>query len=117
MVKKDLPFALNDQEKPIGVDAGYATQLFFVTSEKGGLNNMVNFSNDTLDTVFEKVKVEGDEKVRDEMLAQIQDILAENVVWLPVVEFKTQWAFSDKLKGVTWHADNSIRWYDLSFEE
>ncbi|MCH8110806.1 MAG: ABC transporter substrate-binding protein [Proteobacteria bacterium] len=116
LVKKDLPFALNDQEKPIGVDAGYATQLFFVTSEKGGLNNMVNFSNDTLDEVFAKVKVEGDEKVRDQMLAQIQDILAENVVWLPVVEFKTQWAFSDKLKGVTWHADNSIRWYDLSFE-
>ncbi len=117
LVKKDLPFALNDQEKPIGVDAGYATQLFFVTSEKGGLNNMVNFSNDKLDDLFVKARIEADDNVRDDLLADIQDILAEQVTWLPVVEWKTQWGFSEKLKGITWHADNSVRWYDLSLEE
>ncbi len=36
---------VNDQEKPIGVDAGYAIQLVFVSADKGGLNNMVNYSN------------------------------------------------------------------------
>ncbi len=114
LVKKDLPFALNDQEKPIGVDAGYATQLFFVSTEKGGLNNMVNFSNDTVDALFAKAIVEGDTAVRNALLAEIQDILAEQVTWLPLVEWKTQWAFSDRIKGLTWHADNTVRWYDLS---
>ncbi len=114
LVKKDLPFALNDQEKPIGVDAGYATQLFFVSTEKGGLNNMVNFSNDTVDALFAKAIVEGDTAVRNALLAEIQDILAEQVTWLPLVEWKTQWAFSNRIKGLTWHADNTVRWYDLS---
>ena len=31
IVKKDLPMALSDQEKPVGPDVGYATKLFFVT--------------------------------------------------------------------------------------
>jgi peptide/nickel transport system substrate-binding protein len=116
LVKKDLPFALNDQEKPIGVDAGYATQLFFVSSDKGGLNNMVNFSSDTMDDLFAWAKAEGDNEVRDKLLGLIQDILQRNVTWLPLVEWKTQWAFTDKLKGVTWHPDNSLRWYDLSLD-
>jgi len=115
LVKKDLQFALNDQEKPIGVDAGYATLLFFVSSEAGGLNNMVNYSNPEVDSLFATAKVESDETARDATLAAIQDILMRDVVWLPVVERKTQWAFDSRISGITWHPDNSLRWYDLSF--
>lgn len=115
LVKKDLQFALNDQEKPIGVDAGYATLLFFVSSEAGGLNNMVNYSNPEVDSLFATAKVESDETARDATLATIQDILMRDVVWLPVVERKTQWAFDSRISGITWHPDNSLRWYDLSF--
>ncbi len=115
LVKKDLQFALNDQEKPIGVDAGYATLLFFVSSEKGGLNNMVNYSNPKVDDLFAKVKNEADDKIRNTELAEIQDQLMADLAWLPVVELKTQWAFSDKLTGLAWHPDSSIRWNDLKY--
>ena len=115
LVKKDLQFALNDQEKPIGVDAGYATLLFFVSGDKGGLNNMVNYSNATVDDLFTKVRNEADDAKRNALLVQIQDQLMADVAWLPVVQYKTQWAHSDKLAGLTWHPDNSVRWNDLTF--
>ncbi|NKB26138.1 MAG: hypothetical protein GKR99_00625 [Rhodobacteraceae bacterium] len=75
LVKRDLPFAINDQEKPIGVDAGYATQLFFVSPESGGLNNMVNYRNADMDAIWAKARVESDTAARDAMLAEIQDTL------------------------------------------
>jgi len=115
LVKRDLPFAVNDQEKPIGVDAGYAIQLFFVSKDKGGLNNMVNYSNPAVDDPWAKARVEPDVAKRTEMLAAIQDILAKDVAWLPIVEYKTQWALSDKLSGLRWYPDNSLRYSDLKF--
>lgn len=116
LVKGDLPFAVNDQEKPIGVDAGYAIQLFFVTKDKGGLNNMVNYSSPVVDDLWAKARVEPDAAKRNEMLNQIQDKLTADVAWLPVVEYKTQWAYSDKLKGLRWYPDNSVRYFDLSVQ-
>lgn len=116
LVKRDLPFAVNDQEKPIGVDAGYATQLFFVSPESGGLNNMVNYRNAEMDAIWAGARVEADSAARDAMLVEIQDILMNDVVWAPVVEYATQWAYSDRVKGMQWHADNSIRFFDLSIK-
>ena len=113
LVKKDLPFAINEQEKPIGVDAGYATQLFFVSGDKGGLNNMINYSNPMVDDTWAKARVEPDHAKRDAMLASIQKQLMSDVAWLPVVEYKTQFAWSDKISGIGWHPDNSIRFFDL----
>ena len=99
LVKRDLPFAINDQEKPIGVDAGYAIQLFFVSADKGGLNNMVNYSNAEVDDTWAKARVEPDTAARNTMLKDIQNTLIDDVAWLPVVEYRSQWAYSDKLKG------------------
>jgi len=116
LVKRDLPFAINDQEKPVGVDAGYAIQLFFVSADKGGLNNMVNYSNTTVDDLWAKARIEPDAAKRTDMLSQIQTQIYGDLAWLPVVEYKTQWAYSSKLKGLRWYPDNSIRYSDLSYE-
>ena len=116
LVKGDLPFAVNDHEKPIGVDAGYATQLFFVTKSKGGLNNMVNYSNTKVDDLWSKARVEPDPAKRNAMLADIQQQIISDVAWLPVVEYKTQWAYSDKLEGMRWYPDNSIRFSELKLK-
>lgn len=117
LVRRDLPFAINDQEKPIGVDAGYAIQLFFVSPEKGGLNNMVNYRNAELDELWAKARVEANTDARTQMLHQIQDMVSGDVAWLPIVEYKTQWAFSDKLSGLRWYPDNSLRYSDLKISE
>jgi len=116
LVKRDLPFAVNDQERPIGVDAGYAIQLFFVSPENGGLNNMVNYSSEFVDSTWAEARVEPDMARRDELTAAIQARLMEDVAWAPVVEYKTQWAFSDALRGISWEPDGSVRFFDLSYE-
>ncbi len=114
LVKKDLPLGLTDHVKPIGVDAGYGVQLSYVSSAKGGILNSMNYVNDTVDAKFFEMLVEGDTGKRNALLAEIQDQLMADVAVAPIVEFKTNWAISDKIKGVTWHPDNSIHWYDYA---
>ena len=114
LVKRDLPFALNDNEKPIAVDSGYATLLFFVSAANGSLNNMVNYESTTVDDLYVQLKNEADNTKRDALLAQVQETLMADVTWVPVVEYQTQWAHSDKLSGIKWHPDNGIRFKDLS---
>ena len=114
LVKRDLPFALNDNEKPIAVDSGYATLLFFVSAANGSLNNMVNYESKTVDDLYVALKNEADNTKRDALLAQVQETLMTDVTWIPVVEYQSQWAHSDKLSGIKWHPDNGIRFKDLS---
>ena len=84
-----------------------------MSADKGGLNNMVNYSNPAVDDAWAKARVEPDVAKRNAELADIQKQLMADVAWLPVVEYKTQFAWSDKLKGIGWHPDNSIRFFDL----
>lgn len=114
LVKKDLPLGLTDHVKPIGVDAGYGVQLSYVSAEKGGILNSMNYVNDTVDAKFFEMLVEGSTTKRNSLLAEIQEQLMADVAVVPVVEFKTNWAISDSIKGVTWHPDNSLHWYDYS---
>ncbi len=114
LVKRDLAFAVNDQEKPIGVDAGYAVQLFFVSPEKGGLNNMVNYRNPEVDDLWSTARVDPDTASRDAILKTIQEKIAADVAWLPVVEYNTQWAYKSTISGLKWYPDNSIRYRDLT---
>jgi len=116
LVKKDLAFALNDQEKAVVVDAGYTIVLFFVSAENGGINNMVNFSSPIVDGLWARARTETDDAVRSSLLAEAQRELQEQVAWLPVVEYRTQWAFSPRLSGLTWHPDNAVRFFDLRLE-
>jgi peptide/nickel transport system substrate-binding protein len=114
-VKKDLPMALSDIDKAVGIDAIYTTKLYFVSPAAGGLNNMANYSSPKLDALFAQALIEPDVAARARMAGDIQDILQDDLAWIPIVETKTQWAFSEKLQGITWHPDNSIRFFDLSF--
>lgn len=87
-VKKDLPMGISDTEKPVGPDVIYATKLFYVSTANGGVNNLVNYSNPEVDRLFATA----------------------------LIETKTQWAFSDKLHGITWYPDNSLRLFDLRLD-
>ena len=116
IVKKDLPMALSDQEKPVGPDVGYATNLFFVTAAAGGVNNFGNYSSVEVDRLFGEAKIEMDDTKRLAILKQIQETLQNDLAWIPLVETKTEWAFSNKLSGVTWHPENSIHFIDLSLQ-
>lgn len=113
LVKKDLPMALSDTEKPVGPDVIYATKLFFVSSTAGGVNNMANYSNAEVDKAFTEALVASDPVRRQELATMIQERLQADLAWHPLLETSTQWAFSEKLSGITWHPDNSLRLFDL----
>jgi peptide/nickel transport system substrate-binding protein len=112
-VKKDLPMALIDTQTPIVVDAAYALLIGHISTEAGAIANNNNFADDQIDELVLAAKVEADEARRNELLAEAQEILASLPNWLGIVEWKTQWAYSSELTGVTWHSDTSLRWYDL----
>ncbi|MGJ4998788.1 ABC transporter substrate-binding protein [Bradyrhizobium sp. HKCCYLR20261] len=116
IVKKDLPMGLSDQEKPVGPDVGYATMLFFVSTAAGGVNNLANYSSPDVDKLFSEAKSEVDDAKRRQILTQIQERLQTDLAWVPLVETKTEWAFSSKLSGVTWHPENSIHFIDLQLQ-
>jgi peptide/nickel transport system substrate-binding protein len=118
LVKKDLPFALINHSKPIGVEAGYAIQLLYVSREKGGLSNYSLYSNPDVDKMWlESAKNEPDDTKRDNVMAQIQEILMKEVVIAPMVEQRLQWAMSEKVSGVGFHPEQALRWHDLRMAE
>lgn len=117
LVKKDLPMSISDVEKSVGPDISYTTMLFFVTPSEGGVNNMANYSNATIDRLFTQARNEMDDDKQAVLLKQIQDTLQKDLAWLPIVETKTEWAMRSTLQGITWHPDNSVRFYDLSFAQ
>jgi len=117
LVKRDLPFALSDQEKPVVVDAGYAIQLFFASPSAGGVNNMTNYQNDSVDELWASARTTANPSARAEFVARALDQIAADIAWLPLAEFKTQWATSDNLHGFRWYPDNSVRFSDLYREE
>ncbi len=114
LVKKDLPMGLTDHVKPIGVDAGYGVLLSYVSSKNGGILNSMNYENELVDGTFFASLNEGDPAKRAELLAVIQDQLMVDLAVVPIVEFKTNWAISETIKGVVWHPDNALHWYDFS---
>ncbi len=110
LVTKDLPFAIDDQEKAIAADTGYAVQLFFVTGSKGGLNNMMNYSSPVVDDLWlNHAKTDPNATTRNVTLGQIQDQIMEDVAWIPLVEWKTQVAATKDLIDYAFNPDNSIR--------
>jgi peptide/nickel transport system substrate-binding protein len=118
LVKKDLPFALINHSKPIGVEAGYAIQLLYVSRDKGGLSNYSLYSNDDVDKLWlDSAKNEPNDGKRNNIMAEIQEILMKEVVIAPMTENRLQWAMSEKVSGVGFHPEQALRWHDLKMAE
>jgi peptide/nickel transport system substrate-binding protein len=112
MVKKDLPLALYDTSKPIGVDTLYAINLYYVTPPFGVINS-TNYSNKRVDEIFRLARVELDEAKRQALLDEAQTILGEELPHLPILETKLQYATVDGLKGVVIHPSQIVLWRHL----
>jgi peptide/nickel transport system substrate-binding protein len=112
--RRDLPAALNDQEKPVVVEAGYAMQIWHLSLENGAVANNNNYANPEVDDLIVQAREEGDADARAELLREAQEIVHNQANFVPIVEWRTQWAFDDAISGITWHPENSLRWYELS---
>lgn len=114
VIKRDLPLALSDRDKAINVDAIYAIGLFFASRAVAGLVNTNNYMNEEVDRKFLQARATLDAGDRNVFAASIQEILQQDLAWIPVVETRTEWAWAEGLKGMRWWPDNAIRWVDLS---
>ena len=109
LVKKDLPFGLQDQSKPIVVDAVYAMKLNYVTPPQG-VSNASNFSNTEFDDTFTKVLLQTDAATRQLELSRMQNILADNLPIIPVLETKLLYAQQAGIQGLTLHPSQVLIW-------
>jgi peptide/nickel transport system substrate-binding protein len=112
IVKKDLPLALADQSKPIGVDPVYALQLYYVTAPRG-VSNYGNFSDPKLDSLFDQAKIELDPTRRAAELADAQDLLMQRLAEIPIIENKLQYALQAGITGITIHPSQVLIWRNL----
>jgi peptide/nickel transport system substrate-binding protein len=113
LINRDLPLGLSDIDKAVAIDPIYATFLYFVSREHGGIVNTNNYADPEIDHLFDAAKATLSPDVRAEDARKIQELLAHDQPWIPIAETKTQWAYSTKLSGLTWYPDNSLRWFDL----
>jgi peptide/nickel transport system substrate-binding protein len=112
LVKKDLPFALQDQSKPIVVDPVYAMKLNFVTPPQG-VSNATNFSDPEFDALFNKVLLESDPATRQKELDQMQNIMAEKLPLVPILETKLLYAEQQAVQGLVLHPSQVLIWQYL----
>jgi peptide/nickel transport system substrate-binding protein len=109
LVKKDLPFGLSDQSKPIGVDPVYAMRLSYMTPPQG-VSNQTNFSDPEFDKLAQTVLVETDPAKRQQQLDRMQNMLAEELPVIPIVENKLLYAVDSKIQGLMLHPSQILVW-------
>jgi peptide/nickel transport system substrate-binding protein len=114
LVKKDLPLSISDTDKASAISGAYQTMVFYISNQAGAIINTSNYANPEVDGLFAKIKAETDTSKQNEMLKTVQDILQKDLAIVPMLETKTQYAATAKLSGITWHADNSLRFQDLT---
>ncbi len=113
LVKKDLPFGLSDQSKPIGVDPVYAMRLSYMTVPQGS-SNQTNFSDPEFDRMGTSVLIEGDPAKRKQMLDVMQNLLAEKLAVIPIVENKLLYATDSTIRGMVLHPSQILVWKYLT---
>lgn len=109
LVKRDLPFALADQNKPIAVDSIYAMRLSYMSLPQG-VSNQTNFTDPGFDQMGNDVLIEADAAKRQELLDRMQNLLAEKLAVLPVLETKLLYAQQANIKGLTLHPSQILVW-------
>lgn len=109
LVKKDLPFGLQDQSKPIVIDTVYNAKLNYVTPPQG-VSNASNFSDPEFDTLFNKALLESDPALRQQELTRMQNILAEKLPIIPILETKLLFAEQANIQGLTLHPSLILPW-------
>lgn len=108
LVKRDMGMFLRDYNRPLAPDVGYASLLWYVSKEGGGLEYSENWKSTEFDQLFVKSQgVTGDE--RKEVLGQMQEVLMQELPEVPIVESESQLAVK---KGITGWFGNP---YDLVY--
>jgi ABC-type transport system substrate-binding protein len=111
---RTLPSTIDyDQAQvPIGP---FPVQLLFGSGDTG-VSNFGNYSNPEIEALIDAGWAERDADKRNEILGEMQAIIAEEVAWAYLGVTGTAEAMKSSIEGWCWYPDNYIRWFDL-YEE
>jgi peptide/nickel transport system substrate-binding protein len=113
LVRKDLPSAILDWLYPYVPDVGYHSQLFFLPPEAGGVNNVMNYTNETVTQLYGQAAALPDSEERNAVLGQLQEQVMEDLPWIPLLERKTQVAVRAGITGFEGRPDNILTFWPL----
>ncbi len=113
--KRDLPLALVDYGAAFGPDAVYAVQLFFVSPDKGGINNGMNYSSKEMDAAF-FAAINASGATRTAKIKRAQQIIARDQPAVSLYEWQSQLAVRKGLSGWLVSSDNSLGFYDMTMK-
>lgn len=78
--------------------------------------NYAKYSNKDLDSLIDEAKIEMDPAKRNVLLKEAQEILAEDVPYIPVYEAKIVLAFRKDVKNYVHYSDSITRLYEMDIE-
>ncbi|MEZ5099086.1 MAG: ABC transporter substrate-binding protein [Thermoleophilia bacterium] len=86
--KYDMPIFVSDVDRPLAPDVGYCSQLFYVSSEQGGLYNTSAFKSDEFDQAYlASTNTVGQERL--DVLKGLQEMLMVDLPQIPIAEAKS----------------------------
>jgi peptide/nickel transport system substrate-binding protein len=117
LTQRDLPFGLFDHEHPIGPDAAYTAQLYFVSVDKGGVNNNTNYSSPEVDELWASSLTQPVGGEREETLGALQEQLMTDLPWVPVVLRDSEIAVRSGITGWLGRPDTTVTFSDFTSSE
>lgn len=78
--------------------------------------NYAKYANKEVDSLINKAKIEMEPGKRNELLEKIQEILTEEVPYIPIYEAKIVLAFRKNVKNYVHYSDSITRLYEMDIE-
>lgn len=108
--KGEFELALSNTDQPWFPDIAYATGLYFLTD---ATFNFTGSDIPDLDAAYAEAQTILDPELRRPYLLKIQELLAREMPYIPIVTIGEQPVFRDDVEGYAWYLPNAIRFDGL----
>lgn len=111
VTKRDMSMFLRDFNRPLVPDAGYATVLWHVSADQGGLNASSNYVNAEVNELYQKSQNASGQE-RQVILDAIQKQVNQDLPLVPILDVPSQLALREGLGGWVGHSGDAVLfWY------
>jgi peptide/nickel transport system substrate-binding protein len=111
LTKYDLPMWIRDQLQPIGTDAGYSTQLFYLSKAQGGLLPSTGYDSASVFKDFQTSQ-QTTGATRLKALHHLQQTMMSDLPMVPILESSSAFSVRKGLGPIEGRANNTITyWY------
>lgn len=94
-------------------DPGYHLGQLLTTD---GSSNYANYSNATVDSLWEQAATETDENARNDLYGKAQEIINSESPWAYLYEYNIVLGMGDGVQGYTSYPDGIVRFFQMSID-